>query len=158
VRLLEVASGQERRAFRGHRGGIVSLAYSADGKTLVSGGNDTTLLVWDLTGRGGKLSAGELDSLWGDLRGHAPRACRAGRRRAASRPEAIEVFRKRIKPVAPADEKRVARLIAALDSDEFEARRSAVKELEDLGDLAAAACRQALAGNPTREARRHLEA
>jgi RNA polymerase sigma factor (sigma-70 family) len=48
VHLLDVATGKERHAFDGHGGGIVSLTFSADGKTLVSGGTDTTLLVWDL--------------------------------------------------------------------------------------------------------------
>src|SRR5262249_17473594 len=47
VHLLDVATGKERHAFAGHEGGIVSLTFSADGKTLVSGSTDTTLLVWD---------------------------------------------------------------------------------------------------------------
>jgi WD40 repeat protein len=47
VRLLDVVTGKERHAFAGHSGGIVSLTFSADGKTLVSGSDDTTLLVWD---------------------------------------------------------------------------------------------------------------
>jgi WD40 repeat protein len=51
VHLLDVATGKERHAFAGHESGIVSLIFSADGKTLVSGSNDTTLLVWDLTAR-----------------------------------------------------------------------------------------------------------
>ena len=52
VHLLEVATGKEHHTFTGHRGGVVSLTFSADGRMLVSGGNDTTLLVWDLAGRG----------------------------------------------------------------------------------------------------------
>jgi WD40 repeat protein len=49
VRLLDVVTGKERHAFAGHSGGIVSLTFSADGKTLVSGSTDTTVLVWDMT-------------------------------------------------------------------------------------------------------------
>jgi hypothetical protein len=30
---------------------VLSLAFSADGRLLVSGGWDTTAVVWDLTGR-----------------------------------------------------------------------------------------------------------
>jgi RNA polymerase sigma factor (sigma-70 family) len=157
VHLMEVATGKERQAFTGHRGGVVSLTYSADGKSLVSGGNDTTLLVWDLSGRAGVLSAAEFEARWNDLLGDAPRAYRAVRQLAAAPASAIEVFRQRIKPAAPADEKRIARLIAALDSDDFETRQKAVTELESLGDLAAEACRQALAGQSTLEARRRLE-
>jgi RNA polymerase sigma factor (sigma-70 family) len=156
VHLLEVATGKESQAFTGHRGGVLSLACSADGKTLVSGGNDTTLLVWDLAGRGGALSAEELDARWNDLLGDAPRAHRAVRRLAAAPAQTVKLCRRHLEPVAPADAKRVARLIAALDSDEFEARQRSVRELEDLGDLAATACRQALAARPSAEARRHL--
>jgi WD40 repeat protein len=45
VHLRDVATGRERHAFDGHSGGIVSLAFSADGKKLVSSSTDTTLLV-----------------------------------------------------------------------------------------------------------------
>ena len=60
VRLWDVATGKQRRKFQGHQGGsgllnspshlggAVSLAWSADGKLLVSGGADTTALVWDV--------------------------------------------------------------------------------------------------------------
>ena len=32
---------------RGHTGGILSVAFSPDGKRIVSGSEDTTLKVWD---------------------------------------------------------------------------------------------------------------
>ena len=87
----------------------------------------------------------------------APRAYRAVRKLAASPASAVELFRSRIKPIAPADEQHVRRLIADLDSDEFAARQKAEAELEKLGELAVAACRKALAGAPSAEARRRLE-
>ncbi len=135
----------------------MSLSYSADGKTLVSSGSDTTLLVWDLTVRGGALSAAEINARWNDLLGDAPRAYRAVRKLAASPTPVVEFLRGRIKATAPADEKRIARLIAELDSDEFAVRQKAVTELENLGDLAAPACREALAGRPSLEVRRRLD-
>jgi WD40 repeat protein len=162
VHLLEIATGKERRAFTGHRGGVVSLTFSADGRTLVSGGNDTTLLVWDLAGRGargGAPSAAERDVLWGELLGDdAPRADRAVRRLAASPKSAVGLFRERLKPVVPADEKHVARLIADLDSEDFSTREKSAAELDKLGDLASEACRKALAGRPSAEVRRKLAA
>jgi dipeptidyl aminopeptidase/acylaminoacyl peptidase len=160
--LLEVATGKERRAFAGHRGGVVSLTFSADGRTLVSGGNDTTLLVWDLARRGDRgraPSADELAARWQELLGgDATRADRAVRVLAASPRPAAGLFRERIKPAAPADEQRVAGLIADLDSDDFSTREKAAAGLEELGDLSSAACRKALAGRPSAEARRQLEA
>ena len=50
VRLLETATGGERRILTGHHGQITSLAWSADCRILISASNDTTSLVWDVTG------------------------------------------------------------------------------------------------------------
>ena len=36
------------RSMPGHRGRVTSVAFSADGLTLISGSHDTSLLVWDL--------------------------------------------------------------------------------------------------------------
>jgi hypothetical protein len=60
-------------------------------------------------------------------------------------------------PVASVEDGRLARLIAELDSDRFEARQQAAAELEKLGESAVGACRKALAGRPSAEARRRLE-
>jgi WD40 repeat protein len=49
VHLLDVATGKERHTFAGHQGGVETLSFSADGKKLVSGGTDATLVVWDMT-------------------------------------------------------------------------------------------------------------
>jgi RNA polymerase sigma factor (sigma-70 family) len=48
IHLWDVATGKERR-LKGHRGTVTSLAWSADGSRLVSGSNDGTALVWDVT-------------------------------------------------------------------------------------------------------------
>jgi WD40 repeat protein len=36
------------KAFEGHKGHVESIAFSSDGKRLVSGGSDATVRVWDL--------------------------------------------------------------------------------------------------------------
>jgi RNA polymerase sigma factor (sigma-70 family) len=59
VHLLDVATGKERHTFAGHQGGIETLTFSADGKKLVSGSSDATLLVWDMTAPQAAPGAGQ---------------------------------------------------------------------------------------------------
>src|SRR5262249_10136058 len=159
LHLLEVASGKERHALTGHRGPIHSLTFSADGKTLVSGSSDTTGLVWDLTGQrtaaalGGKaLARTDLDASWEALAGgDAARAYEAVRKLAARPDEALPYLEERLRPVRPVDEKKLAGLIADLDSSQFPVRQQAARDLEQLGELAVSACRQALAAHPSVE-------
>jgi RNA polymerase sigma factor (sigma-70 family) len=166
IHLLELASGRERHTLAGHRGPARCFAFSPDGSSLVSASADATALVWDLSGRlAGKgawdrpPTAAELDSCWAALAGDdAARAYKAIRRLAASPTAAVSYLAGRLRPVRPADEARLAGLIANLDSSRFAVRDQAARELEALGDTAVAACRRALAGRPSAEARRRLEA
>jgi WD40 repeat protein len=43
------AGGPPVRTFRGHTGLVTSLAFTPDGKRLVSGSRDHTVKVWDMT-------------------------------------------------------------------------------------------------------------
>ena len=55
------------------------------------------------------------------------------------------------------NEKRLARLIADLDSDAFATRQNAMTELEKLSERALPAYRKALEGKPSLESRRRLD-
>ncbi|MBS0587449.1 MAG: caspase family protein [Proteobacteria bacterium] len=49
IRLIDFASGQVVRLLQGHQNVILSLAFSADGRRLVSGSFDNTARIWDVT-------------------------------------------------------------------------------------------------------------
>jgi hypothetical protein len=62
-----------------------------------------------------------------------------------------------LRPAPRGDEKRLARLIADLDADEFAVREKAAAELEELGETAVPALRKALTGSPSAELRQRCE-
>lgn len=48
VRLWDATSGKRLRTLSGHTADVTALAFAPDGKRLVSGSDDTTLIVWDV--------------------------------------------------------------------------------------------------------------
>jgi WD40 repeat protein len=49
IHLWDVHLGKEHRVLEGHEGLVTSLCFSADGRELISGSWDTTVLVWDVS-------------------------------------------------------------------------------------------------------------
>jgi RNA polymerase sigma factor (sigma-70 family) len=165
VHLWEVTTGKERCRFAGHSGWVISGAFSPDGRRFFSGSQDTTVLIWDVTGRvagGGapmeNLSPRELEKLRTDLAAaDASQSYRALWALAAAPRQTIVLFRNELRPVVAADPKRVARLMADLDSDVFAVRQKATKELQEMGEGALPALRKALASQSALELRRRVE-
>ena len=48
IYILDLPDGKRPRELRGHTNYVLSLVFSPDGRTLVSGGNDDTMRVWDI--------------------------------------------------------------------------------------------------------------
>jgi hypothetical protein len=163
IRLWDMPSGKEVGRLEGHRGWVLDLAFAPDGRRLVSASLDTTALVWDVaryTRREHppvRLGADELRSAWEDLGSDADKAYRAAGTLAAATEQAVPFLAEQVRPAVAPDAKRVAQRIADLDSERFEVREQASRELEKLGGLAEPALRQAVAGRPSAEAKRRLE-
>lgn len=132
VRLIEVASGQARATFDGHKHGVHGLAFSPDGRLLASGGKDNVAFVWDVVGP----AVGGWDEL----------AAKDGKRSAAAvaafaqmGKRGVALLERRLRPAPGVDTKRLASLIAGLVSDSFETREQSERDLAALGEQAAPA-------------------
>jgi RNA polymerase sigma factor (sigma-70 family) len=165
IHVWEAATGAKVRSFHGHRAEITSLGFDRDARRLVSACFDSTVLVWDLTGRlqGGRLrrrelSAADLEARWRDLAGRdAGKAYRAVWELAADADGAVPFLKQRLRAVAHPDPRRIARLISELSSERFAVRQAAAAELQRLDVLAEKALRRALQSDPPLESRRRLE-
>jgi WD40 repeat protein len=48
IRLWDIASGEEIHRFEGHKGAVMSLQFSPDGRYFLSGSSDATMRLWRL--------------------------------------------------------------------------------------------------------------
>jgi WD40 repeat protein len=157
VVLWDLLADREAGRLEGHRGAVRALAFSPDGRELAAAADDTTILVWDVDGllRGRKarpLPEAQVAALWSRLeKGDGLEAVRAAWALAEAPEAAVPFLAKRLRPAVPVEARRLARLVAELDSDTFAARERATRELEAVGSLAEPALRAALRGRPSLE-------
>ncbi len=165
ARLWDLYTGKEAGSFDGHRGLVAGLAFAPEGRRLATAGADTTALIWDATPAVKKLPAlpaplkkDKLDSLWGSLASNnGATAFEAIRDLAGDPAAAVPFLAERVKAVTPPETARVAKLIADLDSDDFDVREAAAKELAKLGELIVGPAHEALKNHPSAEQKRALE-
>lgn len=162
----EVATGRPRRTLTGHRGYVGGLAFSADGRRLISGSVDGTALVWDVTLAGGAaprqkpLITAEAEKLWQTASGDDARAAFAALAELAGSPEqTIEVLRRQIKPMPAAPTDAVLdRIFADLGGERVADRERALQELDGYGESAVPSVRKRLNGQPSAEIQQHAGA
>jgi WD40 repeat protein len=82
VELWNIRTGKLIRRFHADKEGVYALAFSPDGKTLVSGGDDLHLRLWDVETGELKWNVGPPIAYWSTLLAFTP----DGRKIVASRP------------------------------------------------------------------------
>jgi hypothetical protein len=161
IYIWDVLSGEEIQQVQSPVIGY-SLAFAPDGRTLAAGDIDSTILLWDLTGRARdnkpqsiSLSAKEVEVLWSDLASDAARAQEAIWALASAPRQSMTLLKERML-VTPAPADKVTKLVADLDSDRFAVRQEAGQALEKMGESAEGFLRKVLDQNPTLEVRQRL--
>ncbi len=153
IELFDATSGARLAEFRHPATELdVALAFTPDNGRLLSGGNDCTVLAWDMRSalRGRATAVAPLDAAkrrehWAALGSRKPDAVRAALRALRADPQSVlrlaDAEFQATQSAANAE--RVRRLIAGLDDDSFSTRERASKELATIGERAGPALRQA---------------
>jgi hypothetical protein len=105
-----------------------------------------------------ELEGPKLEAAWAALAADAAKAWLAIWELAASPEATVRFLKERLRPEAPVPADKLSRLIADLDSDQFSTRQRATEEMEQIGEQAVPALRRAIAGTPSLELRRRVEA
>jgi WD40 repeat protein len=165
VMLVETGSGVEVGRFEGHHAAVAALYFSPDGKTLASGSDDGTAMVWDAEPAWRKATPGpvtlepeQLTRLWKGLgSADAAQAYRAIRALAAASRQSIPLLQARLRPAENEEAERFAGLVRRLDDKAFAVREAAQKELEKWDGLPRKLLRKESEGNPSVEVRTRLK-
>ncbi|MBY0525911.1 MAG: WD40 repeat domain-containing protein [Gemmataceae bacterium] len=160
VRVWEVATGKLRREFEGPDRNLLSLAFSLDGRRLAGGGEDATVLIWDLTRTLDPQPAGVPEELGKDLMTEdAVAAQRVITALANDGERSVPVLLHRLRTFTPSDDvsRRIAKLVADLDSNDFAEREAANKELRTMSGPVKHALYDVLNGKPSLEVTRRVE-
>jgi hypothetical protein len=166
IKLWDLIAGKQLGEL-GHQTNMAaaeSLTFSPDSRRLASSHSDGTVLVWDVAklspkaDTAARISAKRLEELWNELASaDAAKAYGAVRTLAARPAQSVPLLRQRLPKTRSAGAEKIARLLADLDSEQFEVRERACRGLQELGMSAERAMRKALRKQPSLEMRRRME-
>ena len=160
VREWAVPRGRTRDVWlAGHVGPVNHVAFTPDGKYLLTGGHDGTILVWDVARfeRRSRVTADrtDADDLWSELGSLEAGAAAKAVAALAARPDAaVRLARRHLPAVTVPSSLRLAALVADLGSDDPPARDRAEAELGRLADTATGALRWAVRSDVPERRRR----
>jgi WD40 repeat protein len=161
VRLWEPFSGAQLAELKGHAGPVNGVALSPDGKRAYSAGADTNVVIWDTTGYGKagppqqKLSPVDLRQAWTEMASDNAALSRQVVWKLIANPQGVAADLKN--HVALVDVARIEKLFGDLDSDMFDERDAATKELEKYGRWLEGRLHEALEKLPSLEYKRRVE-
>jgi WD40 repeat protein len=160
VWLYETAFGDFIKKLAGHSSEVTDLAFTPDGRRLVTVSADQTGLVWDVTLPAlGDGRAKKPDEAWGALAEPDARLAYSGMAALASSPaEAVHLLRANLRPAPVPTEAELDRVAGQLGGDAFADREKASAELERFGPNAVAGAKARLGRSPSPEVRRRLRA
>jgi WD40 repeat protein len=156
----EIATAKKRCVFEGHGGGR-TVCFSPDSTLLASAGEDTSALVWEIPGyittKKKSLAAEELASRWSDLVGEdAGRAATAIWTLADFPQQTVPFLSEHLRPIPAIDPQELSRSITDLESNSPAIRKQAASKLEQAGETAAPALREALKSTRSPAVRRQI--
>jgi WD40 repeat protein len=173
VRIWDIGTGKEALKLAMPKGivphptwsPVTSLAFVPGKNQLVTGMADGTLLIWDMAQlyrepiAGPPLDAESLRRLWDTLQGDDARsAFQAQASLAASPRQSIPFMMDQLPPARSAGTKRVEKLIADLENEEFSVRDKVAKELAKMAEQIEPLLKKAKESNPSPEVQRRIGA
>jgi WD40 repeat protein len=161
IYVWELTVGDKVRTFQGHQKAVTSLAISPDGKTLLSGSEDATMLLWDLGGAArvdAVLTPQQLSDYWDALAdSDAGIAADAAKALLSAQQAAMTLFTQRLTAGEAPNVEEIPKLIADLSGDDVKANLKAAARLKSFGSRASSHLFKALAARPPLAARKRLE-
>jgi WD40 repeat protein len=161
VTLWETETGRERGHFLGHFGTGHAVAVSPDGRFVVTGGDDTTALVWDATRprMHDPITPRDSPAAWfKDLAGaDGERAYAAFWALVRTPKESVALLAEESSLYSTTPVEKIEHWIADLDANRFAARERASRDLGSILDEAEPHLKAALKRNPSAEARGRIE-
>jgi WD40 repeat protein len=163
ARRWDLTIGKELRPLAGHRSWIGAIEFSANGRVLATGSQDTTTILWDGTCCTAplpprvQLTDMDLAEKWDDLKdADAAKAFRAIHALGRGGDSAARWIGARLRPVADVQPSALARLIEDLDDSQFTARERAAAALMRVADQAEDTLRAELERTRSPEVRQRI--